>query len=117
MILGQLRRRCVTSDLPHLVANPIDDRLPEISLHRADMSRLEEVEPFDQIEGGILHQIVGVEAATRDSWQAAVGPALKLRQAPLEERFGGHPVTFPCPDHQLHRRLIAQQRVLNVFRA
>jgi hypothetical protein len=108
MILREFSRRRMTADLSHFVADAIDHRLTEIALHRPDVSRLEQFEAFHEIERRVLNQVVGVEAAARRSRQPAVRPALKLRQAPLEERLGRHPIAFARPDDQLHRWLIAK---------
>src|SRR5262249_4653024 len=77
MILWELRRRRVTSDLPHLVTNAVDHRLPEIALHRTDMPWLEEIEPFNQAQCSVLHQVVRIQAAARGGRQPAVRPALE----------------------------------------
>ena len=72
---------------PHLVADPVDDRLPQVRLHRADVPRLERVEPRDGVHRGILDEIGRVEMAARGSRQTPMRPALERRQASLEDRF------------------------------
>ena len=106
----------MTADLPHFVANAIDHRLAQIALHRADMSRLEELETLHEVERRILDQVVGVEAAARGGGQSAVRPALELRETALQKRLGGHPIAVPGADHQLHGGLIAEQNRLGLFR-
>ena len=62
MILGQFERRRLAADPPHLVADAVDDRLPQVGLHRADVARLEHVEAPQRVKRGVLHEIVGVKA-------------------------------------------------------
>ena len=51
----------MTPDAPHFVANAIQDRLPKIGLHRADVSGLEGIELPQHVEHRFLHQIAGIE--------------------------------------------------------
>ena len=75
MILRQLDWRRVPPDLPDFIPDSIDDRLAQIALHCADVLRLEEIEPLDQVERSFLHEIVGIEAATGGYRQLPVAPA------------------------------------------
>ena len=74
-------------DPPHFVADAVEDRLPQVGLHGADVPRLERIEPAQDVEHGLLDQIAGIEAAPRCGRQPAVRPAFQLRHAALQERL------------------------------
>src|SRR4030095_4786648 len=98
----------MTTDAADLVANEVHHRLSQIRLHRADVPRLEGVEPPKYVEYRFLHQIAGIELAARCGRKLAVGPASQLRQAALEQRLDGSPIAVLRPHHELNRRLVAQ---------
>ena len=45
---------------PQLVANPVEDGLPEVRVQRPDASNLEVVNPLERLEERLLDDIVGV---------------------------------------------------------
>ena len=93
----------------HLVADPVDDRLPQVRLHRADVARLERVEARDRAHRRILDEIARVEMAARGSRQAAVRPAFERRQASLEDRLDRRLIARAGTYDQFDRRLVAHQ--------
>jgi hypothetical protein len=115
MVVGQLHRRRVTADLPDLVADAVNHRLAKVALHRAHMPRLEQIETLQEIEGGVLHEVVRVQMSAGGRRELTVGPASERRQAALEERLRGQAVAGPGPYDKLQRRLVAQKRALLGF--
>ncbi len=99
-------------DPSHFVADSIEDRLPEVRLHRADVSRLEGVQSAEHVKHRLLNQVAGIEAAPHRGRQPAVGPPLEVRDAPLQEGFDGRAVAGLRPQHELDRRLVAEQRAV-----
>ena len=54
-------------DSPDFIPDTVDDRLPEIGLHGADMTRLERIEIADGMERGFLNKVACIEPAARGS--------------------------------------------------
>ena len=50
----------LSSFAPELVANTIEDRLPQIRPKRSDPARLESRNRLEGLEQGVLNQVVGV---------------------------------------------------------
>jgi hypothetical protein len=97
------------SDLSHFVPNPVDHRLTQIALHRADVLRLKQIQPFQKIERGILNKVAGVQVTACRHRQLPVCPAPQLREASLEEGLGRHAISSLRPNDELERRLVAEQ--------
>ena len=111
VIRRQFHRRRVPGHAAHFVADPVDDRLAKVRLHRADMARLEHVEPPQGVQRSFLHQIPRVERASSSCRQPPVGPARQRGQAPLQEGLDRHPIAFPRPHDQFEGRFVAEQSV------
>src|SRR5204863_4157055 len=99
-----------------LIADPVDDRDPEVGLHRADMAGLELVEASEDMDGGFLDQVARVAVAARVHRQPPMGPPLQLREAALEERFECQAVAAAGRDEQLDGRLVADESRAQLFR-
>jgi hypothetical protein len=111
MILGQLHRGGSPRHLADLVADAIDDRLPEVCLHRSDVARFEHIEAGEHVHRRLLNEVAGIERPPRRGGQPAVRPSLQTGEAPLEKRFHGETVAAARLDDQLDRRFVAQQGV------
>ena len=85
----------MTADSADLVPDPVDDRLPEIGLHGADVPRLEGVQAPQDVKHGLLDQIAGVQCPARRGRKAPVGKAPEARNRPLKQRLDGQTVPFP----------------------
>ena len=60
-----------------LVANAIEDRLPQIRLKRTDAAGLEALDPLKRLDQGVLDKVVGVSQIARPPGQSPAGPALE----------------------------------------
>ena len=60
-----------------LVANAIEDRLPQIRLKRTDTAGLEALDPLKRLDQGVLDKVVGVGQIARPAGQSPSGPALE----------------------------------------
>ena len=109
-IFGQFRRRGMPADSAHLVADPVDDRLPEVRLHGADVPRLEGIESPQHVQHGFLDQVAGIQAPPRRRRQAPVRKSPEAWNRPLQQRLDRHAVAFPRSDDQFNGRLVAEQR-------
>ena len=106
----------MTSNPANLVPNAVDDRLPEIRLHRADVPRLECVEAAQDVQHGFLDQVARVQRTSCRRRKATMGKAPEARNRPLKQCFDGQPVSFSGLDDQLNGRLVAEKRVPAVGR-
>ncbi len=111
MIVGQLERRRLPADTPHLVADAVDDGLPQIRLHRSHMPWLERGQVPEHMQRRLLHQVARIETAACGSGQSAMRPSLQRRETPLEQGLHRRPVSAACPHHQLDGRFVAQERI------
>jgi hypothetical protein len=111
MLFGKFHGGWMPCDAAYLVADPIDDGLAQVGLHCADVPWFEDVESLKGMQRRVLHEITRVDRAACRHRQFPVGPPLEVRQAPLEQGFNGHAVTRARLDDQLHRRLVAQERI------
>ena len=106
-IIGKLDRDRAARKAAHLVANPVDDRLSKVGLHRADMPRLERVEPRDRIHRGVLNEIARIEMAARRGRQPPMRPAFQGRKAALKDRFDRRLIAGARTYDELNRGFVA----------
>ena len=75
----------LSSFAPELVANAIEDRLPQIRLKRSDPARLESRNRLEGPEQGVLNQVVGVCQIAGPPGQSSSSPALQRLDVALEQ--------------------------------
>ena len=68
-----------------LVANAIENRLPQIRLKRTDTAGLETFDPLKRLDEGVLDKVVGVGQIARPPGQSPAGPALERFEMAGEE--------------------------------
>jgi hypothetical protein len=84
-LLVQLGCPWMPSDPTNLVADPVDERLPQIRLQRALVARLKVVEVPEGLHKRFLHQIFGVAKIAGPAWQSAAGPPPERRLVPTNK--------------------------------
>ena len=104
----------MTADPAHFVADPVEHRLAEIRLHRADVTGLEDVDAAQHLEDGVLDDVVGVEVTARNRRQPTVRPSPEPGQAPLEKGFQRRGISLLRLDDELDRRLLAVKHLEGV---
>ena len=74
-IVLDARRRRIPRDPPNLVADAIDERLPQVRLQRTVVTRLEILDMPKRLGERLLHQVFGVPKVTGPSRQTSPRPA------------------------------------------
>jgi hypothetical protein len=74
------------TDAPALVANAVENGLPEVRLERPLVPVLELVEPLETLEDRVLYQVFRFREIAGPSWQPSRGPSLQRRDvAPKQD--------------------------------
>jgi hypothetical protein len=61
------------------------------------------------VKDRFLDEIAGVQVVSSRGRQFAVGPALQLRHAALQQGLNRATIALLCPNDKLDRRLVAQE--------
>jgi hypothetical protein len=77
----------LTSFPPQLVSDAIEHRLPQVSLQRTDVARLEVLDPLERLNQGFLNKIVRVGEIARPLRQPSPRPSLERFEMSREEAF------------------------------
>ena len=83
---------------PHLVADPIEQRLPQVGLQRPVVARLEILDVLQRLGERVLHQVLGVAQVARPARQPASGPASErpgMAPEQLVQRLGVPKLSAP----------------------
>jgi hypothetical protein len=100
------RRAFGLSSFPaELVANAVDERLPQISLKRTNAAGLEALDPLKRPDQGVLDKVVGIGRIARPPGQPSSGPALERVEVTGEQALQGLVVPCPRPADQMKGRL------------
>ena len=70
---------------PQLVPDPIEHRLTQVRLQRADAARLEVLDPLKRLNQSFLDKVIGVGQIARPFRQPAAGPTLKRFEVSREQ--------------------------------
>jgi hypothetical protein len=84
-LLVQLGYPWIPSDPTNLVADLVDEGLPQIRLQRALVARLKIVEMPEGLHKRLLHQIFGIAKIAGPAWQAATCPPPERGLVPTNE--------------------------------
>ena len=76
-------------DAPGLVPDAIEDRLTEVRLKRAFVTRLEGLEVLQQPNNRVLHDVRGIQQVARAWRQSAARPPAKGRSGSRQQRVDG----------------------------
>ena len=98
------RRRRVPRHPPDLVANPVDERLPQIRLQRTVVARLEVLDVPERLGERLLHQVFGVPEITGPSRQTSPRPAPQRALMPPNQVIQGLGVALPGATQQIRCR-------------
>ena len=90
----EIGRIGLSSFAAELVANAIEDRLPQIRLKRTDTAGLEALDPLKRLDQSVLDKVVGVGQIARPPGQSPAGPALERLQMAGEQAF--ECLAVPC---------------------
>jgi hypothetical protein len=110
MLRGDFTGRGMTRYPSYLIADTVDHRGAQVSLHGANVSGLEAVKTLERVQRSLLHDVMRVEPVACGERQASMRPALERWQRPLKKSIDGLTVSGLSPSHQLHSRVITEQR-------
>jgi len=85
VLLVQLSCLGVTPDATNLVANSIDQRLPQVRLQGALVARLEVVDVPEGLHKRLLHQVFSVAEITSPAREPAASPPPERTLMPTNE--------------------------------
>ena len=98
------RRRRVPRHPPHLVADPVDQRLAQVRLQRTIVARLEVIDVPERLGERLLHQVFGVAEVAGPSRQTPTRPAPQGALVPPNQIVEGLIVALPGATQQIRRR-------------
>ena len=75
------------------VANPVDDRLPDVGLQPSHRSMLETLDVFDGPQEHVLDDVFRVGVASRVARQSSARPLPNRRQSALDQDLCGRLIT------------------------
>ncbi len=101
--------------MPQLVADPVQDRLPQVGLKRADTAGLEAVDLLKRSKQGVLDKVVRVGQVARPAGQAAADPAAKGADVSSHQALEGFPVSAAYPLDQVEGRIEGGRRLAVVL--
>ena len=108
--IGQLveRRRTPADGSPgsapppaKLIANPVENRLPQVRLQRTSTLRLKELNSLKRVEQGVLYEVLSVGHIARPARQPAARPSAERLQVPIKQNFKGVGVSRSSQGEQI----------------